>query len=500
MTETVDVAVVGYGPVGVAAAALAAQRGLRVAAFERERDVYHLPRAANFDAEIMRVWQQLGCAEAILPCAVPGAGMHFVDAAGKKLFGIDAEEGEGRNGWAEHYLFYQPDLEHALRARATELGVAAHLGHEVLAIEQQDGDAHATIRVRDLASDTQHTVRARAVLGCDGARSLARTAIGATLEDLRFDQPWLVVDTELVRDVELPRVAIQYCDPERPMTFVPMAGRRRRWEFMLMAGDTREAMEQPARVRELLSRFISPDDVTVVRAVVYTFHALIVRPWRRGRLFLLGDAAHQMPPFLGQGMCAGIRDAANLVWKLDLVLRGRAGEALLDSYESERSPHVRAIIGAAVGAGNLIQTTDPAVAALRDQHIAKAGGMPVPREMVPGLATGLLDGSSAGIAGRMLAQPRCSDGVRLDERLGPGFAVVSHDDPRDALSARARDAWQRLGARFVTTDALDAWLAGHGASAVVVRPDRYVYAIARTPGDLERIAGDLCAALGSIRA
>jgi 3-(3-hydroxy-phenyl)propionate hydroxylase len=231
--------------------------------------------------------------------------------------------------------------------------------------------------------------------------------------------------------------------------------------------------------------------------VVYTFHALIVRPWRRGRLFLLGDAAHQMPPFLGQGMCAGIRDAVNLIWKLDLVLRGSAADALLDSYATERSPHVRAIINAAVGAGNLIQTTDPAVAAMRDQQIAKAGGLPVPREMVPGLVTGILDGSSAGIAGRMVPQPRCSDGARLDERLGPGFSVVSHDDPRAALGTEARAAWQRLGARFVTTDALDAWLAGHDASAVVVRPDRYVYAVVRTPADLERIASDLCAALGT---
>ena len=447
--EALDVAVVGYGPVGVAAAALAAQRGLRVAAFERERDVYHLPRAANFDAEIMRVWQQLGCAEAILPSAVPGSGMHFVDANGRKLFGIDAEPGEGRNGWAEHYLFYQPDLENVLRARAQQLGVAVHLGHEVEAIEQQDGDAHATVRVRDVASGERRAVRARYVLGCDGARSLARAAIGATLEDLRFDQPWLVVDTELVRDVELPRVATQYCDPARPMTFIPMAGRRRRWEFMLMAGDTRADMERPERVRELLARFISPDDVTIVRAVVYTFHALIVQPWRRGRLFLLGDAAHQMPPFLGQGMCAGVRDAANLTWKLDLVLRGLAGDALLDSYETERSPHVRAIINTAVGAGNLIQTTDPAVAAMRDEQLAKPGGLPVPRELVPGLAAGILDRASAGAAGQMVPQPRGADGGRLDDALGTGFALVAADDPRPGMSERARAAWQRLGARVV---------------------------------------------------
>lgn len=492
----VDVAVVGYGPVGATAAALAAQRGLRVAAFEREAGVYHLPRAANFDAEIMRVWQQIGCAEAILPCALPGSGMHFLRADGSLLFGLDAHEGEGKNGWAEHYLFYQPDLEGALRARAAELGVAVHLQHEVEAMAQEPDGASATVRVRDLATGARREVRARWLLGCDGARSLARGAIGAELEDLRFDQPWLVVDTVLRRDVELPRVAIQYCDPARPMTFVPMWGRRRRWEFMLMPGDTRETMERPERVRELLSRFVDPDDVEVVRAVVYTFHALIVRPWRRGRMFLLGDAAHQMPPFLGQGMCAGVRDAANLIWKLDLVERGLAADTLLDTYEAERAPHVRAIIDAAVGAGNLIQTTDPAVAALRDQQLGQAGPGAVPREMVPGLTSGLLDATAGGRgAGEMVPQPRCASGARLDDVLGRGFAVLSASDVRAALSEEARTFWDRLGARFVVSDALDRWLAERAAQAVVVRPDRYAFALAADVPALERATSSLRAAM-----
>jgi 3-(3-hydroxy-phenyl)propionate hydroxylase len=196
-------------------------------------------------------------------------------------------------------------------------------------------------------------------------------------------------------------------------------------------------------------------------------------------------------------MCAGVRDAANLVWKLDLVLRGRAADSLLDSYESERSPHVRAIINTAVNAGNLIQTTDPAGAALRDAQLAHPGGLPVPREMIPGLAAGLLDRASPGAAGQMVPQPRCSDRMRLDERLGLGFAVVSREDPRPALTADARAAWQRLGARFVVTDALDDWLACHDASTVVVRPDRYAYAVTRTPADLERVAAELGTALGA---
>jgi 3-(3-hydroxy-phenyl)propionate hydroxylase len=494
-TEVHDLAVVGYGPVGVAAAALAAGRGLSVVAFERERDVYHMPRAAHFDGEIMRVWQEIGAADAILPCTAPGAGMHFVNADGVKLFGVDADEQQGPQGWARHYMFYQPDLERALRARASELGVVARLGCEVESIEQADG--HATLVVRDLASGERRSVRARYVFGCDGGRSLSRGAIGAELEDLRFDQPWLVVDTVLRRDAELPRMAVQYCDPRRPVTFVPMAGMRRRWEFMLMPGETAAAMERPERVRELLAPWVGGEDVELVRAVVYTFHALIVHPWRRGRVFLLGDAAHQMPPFLGQGMCSGIRDAANLVWKLDLVLRGIAGDALLDSYEAERSPHVRMIINTCVAAGDVIQTTDPEVAALRDRQLLGDHAPPIQRDELPPLTAGLLhEGGGAPGAGKLVPQPRCEGGVRLDERLGRGFAVVTGDDPARHMSAASRAFWERLGARLVVTRVLDAWLAEHGGSAVVVRPDRYAYGVACAPGDLDRLTAGVRAALG----
>ncbi|MEW6272257.1 MAG: bifunctional 3-(3-hydroxy-phenyl)propionate/3-hydroxycinnamic acid hydroxylase [Thermodesulfobacteriota bacterium] len=493
-SPTLDVAVVGYGPVGVAAAALAASRGMTVEAFERERDVYHLPRAAHFDGEIMRVWQEIGAAERVLPCTAPGAGMHFLNADGVKLFGVDADAEAGPQGWARHYMFYQPDLERVLRARAQELGVAAHLGHEVESLEQADG--HVALHVRDLASSSRRVVRARWVLGCDGGRSLSRTAIGAELEDLCFDQPWLVVDTVLRRHVELPRMAVQYCDPRGPVTFIPMAGMRRRWEFMLLPEDTPASMERPERVRELLGRWVRPDDVEVVRAVVYTFHALVVRPWRRGRVFLLGDAAHQMPPFLGQGMCSGIRDAANLTWKLDLVRRGVAGDGLLDSYETERAPHVRMIIGTCVAAGNVIQTTDPEVAAMRDRQLLGETAPPIQRDELPPLTAGLLHGGGRGPgAGKLVPQPRCAGGEPLDERLGRGFAVVSGEDPARAMTRASLAFWQKLGARLVATRALDGWLAEQGASAVVVRPDRYAYGVACAPGDLDGLTGALRAAL-----
>jgi 3-(3-hydroxy-phenyl)propionate hydroxylase len=411
--DRLDVAIIGYGPVGATLANLLGARGHRVAVLESTTSAYHLPRAAHFDGEVMRIFQAAGLADAIVSCTAPIAGMHFLNADGKRLFGYDAPQGGGRHGWADNYMFYQPDLERILRGGVDRFdNVRVYLAHEVIAVAQSSD--HVRLEVRDREGDRVRAIRARYAIGCDGARSLTRGAAGISLEDLRFDQPWLVVDTVLTRPVDLPEASVQLCDPARPSTYVPMTGDRRRWEFMLLADETPEAMEDPARVRSLLRPWVAPEDVDVIRAVVYTFHAVIAGKWRNRRLLLAGDAAHQMPPFLGQGMCAGIRDALNLTWKLELVLNERADDSLLDSYEQERSPHVRTIIETAVNAGRIIQTTDPAVAAARDAHFlgdrrvgagsiddgSRSGGV-----RMPGLVAGVLSALREPPVGQLLPQP-----------------------------------------------------------------------------------------------
>ena len=231
-----DVIIVGFGPVGQLAANLLGQRGFQVAVFETATSVYNLPRAAHFDGEVMRIFQSVGLSEAVIPACAPVRGMHFLDAAGEKLFGFDAPEGPGAHGWAAGYMFYQPDLEKALQVGVERFSnVEVHQDHEVLGIEQTE--RIVTVRARDLSGYNERTVTGEYVWGCDGARSLTRKALGIDLEDLEFDQPWLVVDTMLKREVDLPVVAQQYCDPARPVTFVPSAGRHRRWEFMLMPAE-----------------------------------------------------------------------------------------------------------------------------------------------------------------------------------------------------------------------------------------------------------------------
>lgn len=383
MTD-VDVVIAGYGPVGAVAANLLGRRGLRTLVVEPTTSVYHLPRAAHHDAEIHRVYESIGILDDLRDSLAANRGMDFITAGGKRLFGFVAAPGSS-------WMFYQPDLERALRAGVDRLSsVEVRLSHEVRGFTDH-GD-HVEVDV----SGT--TVTSRWLLGCDGARSTVRKGLDVDLFDYGFDQPWLVVDTVQRRPLDLPTICQQICDPARPATFIPMAGDHRRWEVMLLPGDDPETM--PSRVDELLARWVQPGDVEVLRAVVYTFHALVADRWRVGNVLLAGDAAHQMPPFLGQGMCSGIRDAVNLAWKLDLVHRGLADSALLDTYQTEREPHVRQIIETAVMLGDLLQTTDADVAAARDADLLArpSHDAPAPHPL-PGLGDGVL--GSGARAGRL---------------------------------------------------------------------------------------------------
>ena len=479
-----DVAIVGFGPTGAVLANLLGARGWQVAIFDREPGLIDLPRAVHFDGEVMRIFDAAGLADAITPCIRPSGGMQYINPAGKLMLERKPAAATGVHGWANNYLFHQPDLETTLRQgveRFPELRVFTR--HEVEAVAQDA--TSAVLTVRSLDHTTVSKPRARWVIGCDGARSRVRDAIHPGQVDLGLHQSWLVVDVLLERDIDLPLATVQFCDPSRPVTFVNVTGRRRRWEIMLMPGDDWDAMTQPATIWRLLSRWLQPGDASLVRGAVYTFHSLLAERWRDRRLLIAGDSAHQTPPFLGQGMCAGIRDASNLAWKLDLVLRG-ADDALLDSYQSERAPHVHEYVATAVRLGNIIQTTDPVIAAARDQRFEQEGRQEIVNlapQLGPGLHTGVLP------AGTMPGQPRLSDGARLDRALGNGFAVLAADTSIVAeLPALARARFDAIGTRWASDAGLGGWLGEIGSPVVVLRPDRYVLGVADTVSDLERLA------------
>lgn len=487
-----DVAIVGLGPTGATLANLLGAAGLSVAVLEREAGVFPLPRAIHFDGEVLRVLQGAGLREQALAIARPGEqGMHFVNGAGETMLIRGGSAALGPHGCANNYYFHQPELEAVLReGLARFANVDVRLCSEVTGIAQ---DANGTtLAVRETGSGQTSTVRARYVVGCDGARSPVRQHMGSAMLDLGLRQPWLVFDVVLRQPVDLPTHTVQHCDPARPMTYCNVVGDRRRWEIMVLPGDDREALVQPDSLWRLVAPWVRPDQARLERAAIYTFHSVIAQGWRRGRLLLAGDACHQTPPFLGQGMCAGIRDAANLAWKLEAVLARRAPDALLDTYELERAPHVRALIELAVRLGNIIQTTDPALAAERDAQFRT--GRPEIFELPPQvLGAGAFDAQPGSPAGRPFPQPRLHDGRLLDELLGRRSAVIGRRAVLAAAAPTTIERWRRADAMVIDQpDApLSDWLDAQAAQAVILRPDRYIVGVARTGHDLDRISQHL---------
>jgi 3-(3-hydroxy-phenyl)propionate hydroxylase len=306
-------------------------------------------------------------------------------------------------------------------------------------------------------------------VGCDGAKSFLRSKIGGGMDDLGFDERWLVVDVILKRPrPDLGDHSIQFCNPDRPATYVRGVGDRRRWEITVRQDEAPGERMDQEEVWRLLSPWIAPDDATLERSAVYTFRSAVARRWRDGRLLIAGDAAHLTPPFMGQGMCAGIRDAANLAWKLARAQQGLAPDDLLDSYQAERAPNARDYIATAVRLGGLINTRAMA-AALGD---APEDGPVTMRSIAPAL------GGFTAPFGRPAPQPRLADGARLDDRVGHRFAVLLRADAAAVLDPAVMDRLATRGAVLVDDPAVAPWLAELGAAAALVRPDRMLLAVA----------------------
>ncbi|HEX2590391.1 MAG TPA: bifunctional 3-(3-hydroxy-phenyl)propionate/3-hydroxycinnamic acid hydroxylase [Rhizomicrobium sp.] len=464
-SSTCDVLVVGLGPVGAVLSALLAQEGLTVVAIDRDAEVYPLPRAAHFDHEIMRIFQQIGVAEEVLTHSRPAPAYEFRNATGEILMRFDLGR-EGAGGWPQSFMFNQPGMERAVRARLAKSDkVDVRLNRRLRSFEQAEGNVTAILDT----PDSEEIVTARYLVGCDGARSAVREASGIALASLDFDEPWLVIDAIPGPNARLPDVNLQLCDPARPTTCVLMGPGRHRWEFMLKPGETAEQVLDDDFIQSLLVPWNVAADIAIDRKAVYRFHGLVAEQWRKGRVLLAGDAAHQMPPFAGQGMCSGLRDAANLSWKLAAVLRG-GPEALLDTYQLEREPHVRQTIMLAIGMGRAVCTTDPAIAAARDAQMLEqrrngASSLPPPPDAA--LSDGCLHKSPR--AGAIFPQPRSETGARLDDVLGVGPWLIART-PTDATIPAFSLTDERLRP---FGPVLKDWLGD--ADAVLIRPDRYVF-------------------------
>ncbi|MEE4542616.1 bifunctional 3-(3-hydroxy-phenyl)propionate/3-hydroxycinnamic acid hydroxylase [Streptomyces sp. V4-01] len=503
VAATADVVVVGYGPTGMVTAALLGRAGHRVTVLERYDGLYNLPRAASFDDETMRTFARLGIADELLPKVRVQHAYEWTGSSGEVLREQRFED-RGPSGWAEWYMMYQPDLEDALDAVCRALpGVEVRQGSPVVGIEQDGSGVLVTV-------EGGATVAARHVVACDGGNSFVRRALDIGQDDYGFSEPWMVCDFRLRRPSSVP-AARQVGDPRRPTSIISLGPDHHRFSFMLDSVDEFAVERDPERVWERVARYLTPEDAELIRVATYTFRSRVAHQWRRGRVLLAGDAAHQMPPFLGQGMCSGVRDAQNLAFKLDRVLSGSADASLLDTYQAEREPHVRTVTEMGIELGRLQTTRDPATAAERDRRLRaeRAAGRELKKIRFPALTRGLLAARPLRGQGELSRQGVVDDGTvrgRFDQVVGDGFAFLATPQVVAGLGPTVR----RLERAGVTVAGISAegpltdvdgtyarWFAESGWSAVAVRPDFYVYGAAGGSVDPRELAEDLLGALGA---
>ena len=473
INERVDAAIIGYGPTGGTLAHLLALQGLSVAIIERENEIYDLPRAVHFDDEVMRVFQTIGIADALREQVFVNIGMRFVDRFGDVLLDWPRPQELSPQGWHASYRFHQPDLERLLRSKmATRQNVEAHLGCKVTEIT--DTGSEVQVSFQDLSTDTRRQISAKFAIGCDGAGSLTRRTLGIEMQDFGFQERWLVVDFLLKRPrPDLGDHTLQYCVPERPMTYCRSPENRRRWEIAIKDHELSDAVSAPNQVWEFLQDFISPEDADLERSAVYTFQSKIAKEWRKGRILIAGDAAHLTPPFMGQGMCAGIRDASNLAWKLAKCIQEHSDPNLLESYGQERAPHAQEYILTAIKLGKLMNSLDKeGVAKLRQDGAMKS--------IAPKLGTSNLfdpDASDFNALGRPAAQPKLANGQRLDDAIGYRSALITSKPLAQPPDIPCFSAQDHPELREILDD----------CSAVLIRPDRYIQAVAYREDEIEAI-------------
>lgn len=482
--DTYDVAVIGYGPTGATAANLLGSFGLNVLVVERDPDVYGRARAISTDEEVMRIWQSVGLAERLQRDMLPDRPLNFVDARGVPF--VDLKIASRGTGHPPQQFLYQPAVDHVLREGVARFpNVEVLVEHECLRV-LPDGD-EVEVMLADLRTDTFKRLRARYVIAADGGSSPTRGQLGVGYSGRTYAERWVVIDTEVLREWDGHDRLRFHCNPARPTVDCPTPLGHHRWEYPARAGEEEaELLHEDAIWKVLEDQGITRDHVKILRAVIYSHHVRVAERWRVGRVFLAGDAAHAMPPWIGQGMSAGVRDAANLCWKLAAVINGQAPDSLLDSYQAERKPHVTETTRRACRVGRLITERNRVTAAVRNHamrvltRIPGAEAAAQKRMWVPDprYADGFLAGGRHRAVGWQIPQPWLTDpGIRLDDLLGGRWAILHTGAPPPGVHA-----WTERGIPLFTNDepALVDWLHRKKAAAVVLRPDGFIYAAAKS--------------------
>jgi 2-polyprenyl-6-methoxyphenol hydroxylase-like FAD-dependent oxidoreductase len=479
--EHVPVVIVGAGPTGITAATLLAQYGMDCLVFDRWPGVYPQPRAVHLDDEIYRVIARLGIADEFAAISRPAVGLRLLDNRFRVLAEFSRDPSDSASGFPQSNMFDQPELETLLRANLKRYpGVRLRGDTEVTGMVA-DG-TRIRVTFTDRSDGRVGQVDADYLLGCDGANSVVRAQMDSAMRDLKFQQRWLVVDIASAADLRQWDGVHQVCDPARAATYMRIGPARYRWEFQLLAGETADDFGTLSALRPLIAHWtdqVAVSELALLRVTEYTFRAQLADRWRRGNVFILGDAAHLTPPFVGQGMGAGMRDAANLAWKIAGVHHGNLAPDVLDSYEQERKPHARYMIGLAQGVGWAMTGGGWVGNAARRVLLPRL-------RLIPGLRDKLVDSttpalhrsalvhkSRSPLAGSLCPNPLLREGQRLDDVLGIGFALVTTGRPEPAAEASLRR--HRVVVLVAEPGStLERWLRRGRATAALVRPDRTV--------------------------
>lgn len=500
-----SVIIVGTGPTGLAAGNLLGMMGIDTLILERNPGLSDYPKAISIDDEGLRICQAMGLHHAVMEHALLDVEAHYI--SGKRLLARVVPTRKP-NGFPLISTFHQPALEAILRNGLKRHScVSIQFQSEVERFEQHDDGVVVTFTTPGGDPPSRH-IECAYLLACDGGKSGIRRDLNIPMRGSTYTQKWLVNDTE--QDPDTTSAVKFFCNPDRPAVTIPAPQLRRRWEFMLLPGESEADLLQEGRAHQLIRQSGGPFAPQITRSVVYTFHATSAATYARGRVFLLGDAAHMMPPFGGQGMNCGLRDAHNLCWKLRLALQGLAHPALLHTYSVERRQHTQQLIRLSTFLGNIVMPTSKPLALLRDaifralnaippirRFLSEAGIKPQPRytrglllfrpvatRFIASFVTPIIASiTGAPMAGKMLPQPEIvsDEGkkVLLDNALGPGFALLRlHDDPQKAFSSLKSDIWQRLDVRFVAMqNPVEHFPLRNPHLFVLVRPDRYVLGV-----------------------
>lgn len=458
-SEAVSVVIVGAGPTGLIAGNLLGMAGIDTLILERNASLSDYPKAISIDDEGLRICQAIGLSDTVARSVLLDIHAHYVSAG--RLFARVAPTNM-RNGYPQISTFNQPEFETTLLEGLQRFQcVNIRFQSTVESFEQTGSKVIITIRT---PGGALHTITCNYLLACDGGKSTVRHILNIPMKGTTFAQQWLVVD--VIADEEVAPIAMFFCNPERPTVTVPTPHKGRRWEFMLMPGEKEQELLQGKNIAALIQQAGGSSQSTIIRKTIYTFHSTLAERLSKGRVFLLGDAAHMMPPFGGQGLNSGLRDAHNLAWKLAMVLHGLASKQLLDTYHEERHRHIAQMIRLSSFLGNIVMPTKRPVAYFRDICFHLLNRLPTVHDFFlearlkpqPKYKKGFLlpcgEHKLKMLSGQMLPQPAVTTAqghqVLLDEILGTGFAVLRlHNNPEDAFAALKTDFWERLGARFV---------------------------------------------------